>query len=59
MNTIKLTPPEELEAELQLDDARQTEAYVRAAECDSPNSPDFERLRERVYEELCAQDWRP
>lgn len=49
MNTIRLTPPEKLEAELRLDDARRTEAYMRA----------FEHLRARVYEELCAQDWRP
>lgn len=59
MNYLELTPPEELEAELQLDDDRHLEAYIRACERDSPNSPDFERLRDSVYEELCAQNWRP
>lgn len=59
MNTIKLTPPEELEAELRLDDARQTEAYMRAAELVSPNAHEFETAKERIYEQLCEQDWRP
>ena len=27
-------------------------AYERACELDSPNSPDFDALRERIYEEL-------
>jgi hypothetical protein len=30
-------------------------AYERAAELDSPNSPDFDRLHERIYEEYCAK----
>lgn len=59
MNIIELVSPEELEAELQLDDDRRLEAYVRAAECESPNAPDFENLREKVYQQLCEQDWRP
>ena len=30
------------------------EAYARACELDSPNSPDFDALRESIYEELCG-----
>lgn len=30
------------------------EAYVRACELESPSSPDFERLWERIYEEVTA-----
>lgn len=30
------------------------EAYIRAAELDSPNSPGFDALRESIYEELTA-----
>lgn len=45
------------EAELQLDDDRRAEAYMRAAELDSPNSIDFESIRERIYEQLCEEDW--
>ena len=30
------------------------EAYVRACELDSPNSPDFDALRESIYEELLS-----
>lgn len=59
MNIIELTPPEELEAELQLDGDRQEESYIRACELDSPNSIGFEALREKIYQELCEQDWRP
>lgn len=29
-------------------------AYERACELDSPNSPDFDALRESIYEELTA-----
>lgn len=50
MDIIKLTPPEELEAEL-LYEERRLEAYIR--------EPDSENLREKVYQELCEQDWRP
>lgn len=28
------------------------EAYIRACELDSPNSPDFDALHERIYEEM-------
>ena len=28
------------------------EAYIRAAELDSPNSPDFNQLRESILDEL-------
>lgn len=30
------------------------EAYIRAAELDSPNSPDFDALHESIFEELTA-----
>lgn len=30
------------------------EAYIRAAELDSPNSPDFDALHESIFEELIA-----
>lgn len=46
------------EAELQLDDDRRAEAYMRAAELDSPNSIDFESIRGHIYEQLCEEDWR-
>ena len=46
------------EAELQLDDDRWDEAYMRACERDSPNAPDFNGLRRRIYEQLCEEDWR-
>ena len=49
-----LTDPE---AELQLDDDRWTEAHMRASERDSPNSPDFNGLRRRIYEQLCEENW--
>lgn len=29
-------------------------AYERACELDSPNSPDFDALHERIYEELLS-----
>lgn len=58
MDIIKLAPPEELEAEL-LDEERRLEAFVRASERESPNAHDFENLREKIYQELCEQDWRP
>lgn len=41
-----------------MEDIRQLEAmawdtaYERACELDSPNSPGFDALRERIYEEL-------
>lgn len=37
-----------------LEDQAWDEAYVRAAELDSPNSPDFDALRESIYEELLS-----
>lgn len=43
-----------------MEDIRQLEemawdlAYERACELDSPNSPDFERLRESIYEGLLS-----
>lgn len=45
------------EAELQLDDDRRTEAYMRACERDSPNSLDFDALVESIYEQLCEENW--
>lgn len=30
------------------------EAYIRACELDSPNSPDFDALHESIYEELLS-----
>ena len=30
------------------------EAYVRACELDSPNSPGFDALRESIYEEMLS-----
>ena len=30
------------------------EAYIRACELDSPNSPGFDALRESIYEELLS-----
>ena len=45
----------ELEAQHdELSDAAWDEAYVRAAELDSPNSPRFEVLRWRIYAGLLA-----
>lgn len=32
------------------------QAYIRACELDSPNSPGFDSLRERIYEELSEKD---
>lgn len=49
-----LTDPE---ADLQLDDDRWAEAHMRASERDSPNSPDFNGLRRRIYEQLCEENW--
>ena len=46
-----------LELEAQHDELTNTaldEAYIRAAELDSPNSPGFEALRESIYLELLA-----
>ena len=34
-------------------DALYDEAYIRACELDSPNSPDFDALFSRIHEELC------
>lgn len=50
-------PEVDLEAELQLDDDRRTEAYMRAAELVSPNAHEFEATEERIYEQLCAEGW--
>ena len=51
-NTEKLR---ELEAQHdELSNTAWDEAYVRAAELDSPNSPGFDALRESIYEELLA-----
>lgn len=30
------------------------EAYIRAAELDSPNSPEFEALRESIFEDMLS-----
>ena len=30
------------------------EAYIRACELDSPNSPDFDALHESIYEEMTS-----
>lgn len=46
------------EAELQLDDDRWAEAYMRAAELVSPNAHEFKATEERIYEQLCKEDWR-
>lgn len=51
-----LTDPE---AELQLDDDRRAEAYMRAAELVSPNAHEFEATEQRIYEQLCAEGWHP
>lgn len=51
-NTEKLR-----ELEAQHDEMTNTawdEAYVRAAELDSPNSPGFDALLESIYEELTS-----
>lgn len=48
-----------LEADLQLIDDRWAEAYMRAAELVSPNAHEFEATEERIYEQLCEQNWRP
>lgn len=37
-----------------LEDQAWEYAYERAAELDSPNSPDFDALRESIYEELLS-----
>lgn len=50
-------PETDPEAELQLDDDRRAEAYMRAAELNSPNSIDFESIRESIYEQLCEEGW--
>ena len=45
----------ELEAQHdEMTNAAWDEAYIRAAELDSPNSPDFEALRESIYQELLS-----
>lgn len=51
-------PETDPEAELQLDDDRWAEAHIRACERDSPNAPDFNGLRRRIYEQLCEEGWR-
>ena len=51
-NSVKL-----LELETQHDELTNTawdEAYIRAAELDSPNSLEFEALCESIYQELLA-----
>jgi hypothetical protein len=50
-------PEVDLEAELQLDDDRRTEAHMRACERNSPNSPEFDALVESIYEQLCEENW--
>ena len=45
------------EAELQLDDDRWAEAHLRAAELESPNSPDYLYTSRRIYEQLCTEGW--
>lgn len=45
------------EAELQLDDDRWAEAHLRAAELESPNSPDYPYTSRRIYEQLCEEGW--
>lgn len=50
-------PETDPEAELQLDDDRWAEAHMRACERDSPNAPDFNGLRRRIYEQLCEEGW--
>lgn len=50
-------PETDPEAELQLDDDRWAEAYMRACERDSPNSFGFDALVESIYEQLCEEDW--
>ena len=47
----------DLEAELQLDDDRWAEAHLRAAELESPNSPDYPYTSRRIYEQLCKEGW--
>ena len=51
-------PEADPEAELQLDDDRWDEAYMRAAELVSPNAHEFEATKERIYEQLCEEGWR-
>ena len=38
----------------ELTNAAWDEAYIRAAELDSPNSPEFDALRESIYQELLS-----
>ena len=45
----------ELEAQHdELTNAAWDEAYIRASELDSPNSPGFEALQENIYQELLS-----
>ena len=45
----------ELEAQHdEMTNAAWDEAYIRAAELGSPNSPDFEALRESIFEEIAS-----
>lgn len=45
----------ELEAQHdELTNAAWDEAYIRAAELDSPNSPDFDALHESIFEEITS-----
>lgn len=50
-------PETDPEVELQLHDDRWAEAHMRACERDSPNAPDFNGLRRRIYEQLCEEGW--
>lgn len=48
---------EDLEAALQLDDDRWAEAYMRACERNSPNSPGFLAISRGIYKQLCEENW--
>ena len=43
------------EQQNQLRDQLWEEAYITACEQDSPNSPDFERAREKIYQYLLEE----
>lgn len=59
MNIIELTPSEDLEAELQLNDDRWEEANRYAGLFNTPADEDFHIIARARYEQLCAQNWRP
>ena len=48
------TAANDIERIRNLEDQAWDEAYVRACELDGPNSPDFDTLRESIYEELLS-----